>query len=265
MSSNLDRIEKDLNELLDTGAGLLTDLFNKQENNDTRKSKKRPKSSDTPTPISFKVNYEKWYSQALEVIRQLLPNRIDDFQSLYKAEKRKNITFETYTISDYLIGMIVTRGIHKEEVFDSLRVCYEKFQRQYLILHSAQKRFSSTLFDIKQIVQADLLDSEIEAARELKRKGFFRAAGAVTGVVLEGHLSQVCVNHNIVIKKKDPGISDFNDALKRNDVIETPGWRKIQHLGDLRNLCDHNKVRDPKPEEVEELIDGAEKTIKTLF
>ena len=53
--------------------------------------------------------------------------------------------------------------------------------------------------------------------------------------------------------------------LKDNDVIDTPTWRFIQHLGDLRNLCDHNKDRVPKKEEVDDLIAGVVKIIKTIF
>lgn len=39
----------------------------------------------------------------------------------------------------------------------------------------------------------------------------------------------------------------------------------IQHLGDIRNLCDHNKDREPTKEEVEELINGIDQIIKTNF
>lgn len=37
------------------------------------------------------------------------------------------------------------------------------------------------------------------------------------------------------------------------------------NLGDIRNLCDHNKDRDPKKEEVEDLISGVEAIIKTVY
>ena len=87
-------------------------------------------------------------------------------------------------------------------VFDDTAVVVMKFQAQLMILESANVRFESLLFDIRQIVQADLFDSEIEIARELKGNGFLRPAGAVSGIVLEKHLAQVCQNHNIVIRKK---------------------------------------------------------------
>ncbi len=53
--------------------------------------------------------------------------------------------------------------------------------------------------------------------------------------------------------------------LKKDGIIDTPLWRQIQRLGDIRNLCDHNKEREPTREDVQELIDGVEKITKTLF
>lgn len=67
------------------------------------------------------------------------------------------------------------------------------------------------------------------------------------------------------IKKKEPTINDFNDALKNAVVIDIPGMRQIQRLADIRNLCEHNKHREPTKDEVIELVDGAEKLCKTLF
>lgn len=109
------------------------------------------------------------------------------------------------------------------------------------------------------------LDDELHAADELNSKGFQRGAGAIAGVVLEGHLSSVCERHRISLRKKDPSISDLNDALKTGDVIETATWRFIQHLGDLRNKCDHKKQTEPTKEEVSELVDGVRKIIKTVL
>jgi hypothetical protein len=133
------------------------------------------------------------------------------------------------------------------------------------ILRSAKARFESSLFDIRQLVQADLFDSELEASKELAKKKFVRAAGALAGVVLERHLAQVCENHKVAISKKAPSIGDYNDALKAANVVDTPQWRFIQHLADVRNLCDHHKAEDPTQENIDDLIRGVEKIIKTLF
>ena len=84
----------------------------------------------------------------------------------YKNEKRKNTDFLTYTISDYLIGLRTTRGY--ETVVDGKAV-YPKFETQLGILKSAKTRFKNAIFDISEVLQADIFDSEIEAAKELNK------------------------------------------------------------------------------------------------
>jgi hypothetical protein len=199
------------------------------------------------------------------VVKFLLPDRAADFVKLYEKPKgRKEIAYGNYVIEDYLQGLRVTRGGLEIEVV-SPKAAIPQFRQQLNILKSAQKRFDSSLFDIKQLLQADLFDSELEAAKELNKKGFTRGAGAIAGVVLEAHLTQVCVNHTIKITKKAPTINELNDLLKSNNVIEVSTWRFIQHLADLRNKCDHKKKTDPTQQEIEELIEGVEKIAKSIF
>jgi hypothetical protein len=213
----------------------------------------------------FASSYQGWYSEAQAVIKQLIPDRLHDFVRHYEIPKgRKDISWTNYTIEDYLQGLRVTRGYNKEVVVDS-RAAIPRFEQQIAILRAAEKRFESSLFDIRQLVQADILDSEIDVARVLQKNGFLRAAGAVVGVVIEKHLAQVCINHNVRITKKNPAISDFNDALKAADAIDAARWRNIQYLGDLRNICCHNRGKEPTEPQTDDLIDGAEKLIKTLF
>jgi len=249
MFSNLEKYKQDLKRLTNEGDNLLSDLM-----------KNKDKASE------FHSGYQKWYSEAQEVIKQILPNRYDEFNQLYNETKRKSIDSSTYSIKDWLLGIRASvNEFTREKMFGDFEATVMRFQNQLSILKSAEVRFESSLFDIKQLVQADLFDSELDAARELNKKGFTRGAGAVAGVVLEGHLSQVCENHKIKITKKDPSINDYNQLLKDNDVIEIKDWRFIQHLADLRNLCDHDKKREPKKEEIEELINGVEKITKTIF
>jgi hypothetical protein len=67
------------------------------------------------------------------------------------------------------------------------------------------------------------------------------------------------------IAKKQPAISDLSNALKDANVIDIPQWRLIQHLADIRNLCDHNKTKEPTAEQVDDLVAGVRKMTKTLF
>ena len=214
----------------------------------------------------FEREYQRWYTQASAVIRQLIPSRLTEFQELYKGDgKRKTTTAETYQIQDWLNGVRSGSSYTGEKYYNDFAIIMMRFGTQLAILEATRTRFESSLHDIRQLLQADLFDSELDTSRELLKSGFLRASGAVAGVVLEKHLRQVVTNHALVIRKQHPTISDFNDLLKTNGVLDVPAWRNIQRLGDLRNLCDHNKHRDPTKEDLDELINGVEKLTKTLF
>jgi hypothetical protein len=240
MPSNLEKYKKDIDKLIKKGERLLS-ILKTNEN-----------------LILFRKEYEIWYSESLSLIKIVLPNRAEDFEKYYyqKGEEslKEYITYTPPRREEVDFGSPF--GYVPAETVDYAR---SLFENQLGVVKAAQRRFESSLFDIKQLVQADLFDSEIDAAKELNKKGFTRGAGAVAGVVLEGHLSQVCENHKIKVIKKKPTINDFNQLLKDNDVIETPTWRFIQHLADLRNLCDHDKKKEPRKEEIGELINGVEK------
>ncbi len=213
---------------------------------------------DKESFFEFIIGYEGWYSKALAVVTQLIPNRVEDFSLLYSNSKRKELMYSTYTISDAL--RIVA---NKSKNYNPL-TAVTSFMRQIEILKACEETFDSKLYNLKGLLQADVFDSEIDSAKHLKKKGFYRAAGAICGVVMEKHFSEVCKNRGIVIKKKNPTIADYNDALKE-DAYDIPEWRRIQRLGDIRNLCDHSKDREPTADEIEDLISGTEKVIKTIF
>jgi hypothetical protein len=269
MPSNIERYKSDLDTLINKGNDLFNAIqaecfpieFAKQlEDKFGEIEKKHLKSLP-----SVKDSYQPWYSEARILIKQLLPDRLADFVRHYeKAKTRREITFENYTLEDYLQGIHVTRFNGTEKIVGP-SAAIPKFRQQLAILQSVTGRFESSLFDIRQLVQADVFDSELDAAKELARNGFARAAGALAGVVLERHLSQVCDNRGIHISKKNPTISDLNDALKNASVLDLPQWRFIQHLGDIRNLCDHSKAAEPTNEQANDLVDGVLKITKTLY
>jgi hypothetical protein len=272
LPSNLDRYRKDLDSLIAKGEQLYAAIqaesrpaeyrtaLRKALANDSKKLEERLRALP-----SFRDAYQGWYSEAKVVVRQLLPDRLSDFVRHYeKPKSRRDISYESYRIEDYLQGLATVRGSTKEVIVGP-DAAISQFRQQLAILESARGRFESSLFDIRSLVQADLFDSELSAADALARNGFARAAGAVAGVVLEKHLAQVCNNHAVGPAKKLPSISDLNDALKTAEVIDIPQWRFIQHLTDIRNLCDHSRTNEPTADQVGDLVSGVRKMTKTLF
>ncbi len=244
--NDFEELKKEINELVEIGNKMYDCFPNYQS------------SKDSLDLDFFVKNYEIWYSKAVVVVKQFLPDRLNDFISKYSSEKRKNVGYDTYTISDAL-RLTSNRSKNITPIYGAMPL-----YGQVNMLKACIETFDSKVYDIQAVLQADIFDSEIDSAKHLLKNGFLRAAGAICGVVLERHFAEVCKNRNIQQKKKSPTIADFNDALKDNvyDVIE---WRKIQHLGDIRNLCDHNKDREPTKDEVEELINGTDRVIKTIF
>lgn len=215
--------------------------------------------------LPFKEYYQAWYSQAQALVKQVLPDRLADFNSHYEFSRvRKDISFQNYMVRDYLQGLRMTRDFGRVVVADGSAAIPE-FVQQLNIVKAARAALSSALMDLKGVLQADLFDSEVETAKALAKAGYLRAAGAICGVVMEKHLLHVCGEHKIAVKKKNPGISDLSQLLRNEDVTTVPQWRFIQHLADIRNLCDHAKGKEPTKDEIDDLVTGTEKVLKTIF
>lgn len=257
---------KDLDSLIKRGVALQRGLYNELKD-EYREAFNKLSAADKELFLksNFKYDYQAWYNESLVVIKQLMPERLDDFIMQYKPTKRKDneISYLNYTISDYLLDLVVKDGLGQVKVNGTAAV--PKFQQQLQIVQSLKKRFESSLYDIKQLVQADMMDSEIESAKLLMKNGFLRAAGAICGVVLEKHFSTICEKRGFKPSKKNPCINDYNQLLKDNGILDIATWRKISYLADIRNLCDHNKKEEPTKEQLKDLVDGTEKIIMTVF
>ena len=211
----------------------------------------------------FHYDYQRWYTKALKAVASLATDRYAEFRGYYEVDpKRKSLGYGTYVIQDYLKG--VAPGGYQYQGFDSRQQVLKCFVNQLTILNSIEARIDSVLANIEGELYSELQDNEIAVARQLLKVSP-RAAGALVGVLIEGHLQKVADSHGIKIAKKNPTIADLNDPLKAASVTDTASWRKITFLADLRNLCSHKKDVDPTKEQVEELIAGAEWLTKNVF
>ena len=241
----LEQIVSEISDLYKQGSDLFVGLTENQERQ------------------ALRVKYEAWYTLALRLLIQLSPERIQDFKSLYKPEKRREISYENYAIDDFLLGFTIQiSGARPLNTFD---VFQAKFLSQLSILNSCRASCSSVLHDVKTVLRAELFDNDIEASKNLLKNGHLRSAGVIAGVVLEAHLKSVAERRSIRFTKKNLTISIVNDGLKDGSAYDTPMWRFIQRLGDIRNLCGHSGDREPTKAEVGDLIGGVEKVIKEVF
>ena len=221
--------------------------------------------TDNKDILNFGYLYQSWYSRAIRIVELLAPDRFKEFVRYYEVDPKRKITDITnYNIQDYIMGVGARTDHYKKPLWDTNNLVSIRIMNQVQILSSIENRVDTILADIEGHMYADLQNAELAAADQLKRVNL-RAAGSLVGVVLERHLQRVAQNHGLSIKKKNPTIADLNDPLKAATVYDMPTWRKIQLLADIRNLCTHSKDDEPKKEQVDELIEGVNHIIKTIF
>jgi len=251
MSGNLDSYRAQLETLAQLGERMLIDLSLRDAPGEENQRLAEPLRG------CFEQHYQRWYTEAQAVVAQLIPGRTAEFERLYLGDGRRRAAAEAeLSIQDWLAGRSQRPHIDLPAVSMRLKLQLEIFK-------AAEARLQSSLFEMRRLVRADLFGSELDACRELAAHGFLRAAGAIAGVLLEKHLRQTIEQHGVVVRKSEPTINDFNDHLKKAGVLDVPSWRHIQRLADVRNLCGHSKHREPTRDEVEELIEGVERLLKT--
>lgn len=243
----IDAIKKELAALIDENGSLL---------------KLTTKDDDL---LEFGTKYQNWYTRSLRIVQALASDRLVEFVGYYQIDpKRKAYSSGTFTIQDYVMGKNAPTDYNGKPNWDKHNVAAIRFYNQVQILSALTTRIDHVLSDVTGALFAELQDHELQSAHDLLKVSV-RAAGALAGVVLERHLQRVAQNHQIAIGKKTPTLSDLNDPLKNANIYDIPTWRKIQLLGDIRNLCSHQKGADPTKQQVEELIAGVNSIIKTIF
>jgi len=211
------------------------------------------------------TEYQTWFTKALSLVKVLAPDRIAEFREYYDFDpKRKGLTILNYSLRDYLSGLSAPLNIFNQPEFDARNLAWLKLANQGQLLASLASRCDSVLDDVEARLLAGLADAELRAAALLSRTNL-RAGGVIAGVILEAHLGRVAANHQVSLAKKDPSISELNEALKAAGLYDLPRYRKIQHLADIRNVCCHKKPREPEESEVADLIGGVDEILKTLF
>ncbi|WP_406662331.1 hypothetical protein V7O66_06410 [Methanolobus sp. ZRKC3] len=97
----------------------------------------------------FIAGYTKWYRSTLPIIRDLLPERVDKFQSLFRTTKRSWINDYTYTIQDYIHGIYLE---NRMKVYTD-GITSNRLKEQKEILKDAVSRIDGFTFDIQKFVK----------------------------------------------------------------------------------------------------------------
>lgn len=209
---------------------------------------------------SLRQLYMLWYHKSLYAVRQLAPERLAEFESYYARKSKKTNDINNYSINDHLLGLVFTA--YSKEALKQITIT--QVELQVLILSATLDSLDSRIKNIEDLLAYELWSDNLSVARQLVKNKLYRPAGALSGVILEQHLQKVCSNHSIKVEKRNPTISDLNELLRNNHILDTPKWRHISRLADIRNYCVHQKEREPDKDEVNDLIIGTEKYVAEL-
>ena len=266
-----EKFKEKLNALSILGRGLLMALVVKRR----LAEKVFPKKTiDDFSRIDVGKEYQFWYTEALAVIKRALPSRLNEFIGFYKyPRKRSKLTNLNFRIADAICGHglfeKIPIGFGRFETLPFARVlelsdCYCMIKAQCDIFDAANELFTSSLCKIQQVAQAELLYSDLNAARKLNKNGCTRAAGVIAGVALEKYLNAVIESRGLnMSKKKSPGINDYARKLKGGGVIDAKTCQFLQKFGKLRDLC-YNAKSEPAKEEVDLLLSSVNRIIETV-
>jgi len=213
--------------------------------------------------ISISELYNSFYTKAVALLSVILPTRLDEFKSCYIYDSKSSVHItHNRTIANYFNKTNKLLSQPFEEAFE--KQVFSFFTLQENILKSAKELIDSVLYELENKIQYNFFMDELLCAEELLKKKYVRPAGVIAGVTLESHLKTVCKNHNIVLKPKDT-LGKFIEYLRKANIIDFIFERKLQLLGDTRNLCAHSKDREPSIDEVSHLIFETKKILTELI
>ncbi|MEQ1320025.1 HEPN domain-containing protein [Acinetobacter guillouiae] len=116
---------------------------------------------------------------------------------------------------------------------------------------------SGFLLTFKQIVQAEVFDSELEQAKSLLDSGYKNAAAVIAGTVLETAIKELCLNNGITLDRKK--LTHLNDDLAKASIYNKLQQKQITALADIRNNAAHGDFDQFTKEDVERMIDDIER------
>ncbi|MDH1707198.1 MULTISPECIES: HEPN domain-containing protein [Acinetobacter] len=115
------------------------------------------------------------------------------------------------------------------------------------------------LISFKQIVQAEVFDSELEQAKSLLESGYKNSSAVIAGVVLETAIKELCLNHGIELDRKK--LTHLNDELAKAGVYNKLQQKQITALADIRNNAAHGDYDQFTKEDVIRMIQDIERFI----
>lgn len=185
--------------------------------------------------------YQSWYAAAFHLIKEYAPDSSDDFESLYKSDNSFSGSH-----GGFFNALWLKVGAYDGNAEEAVNRYLELFEMQRSILLSIPEIAKIKELDLRRVISADLVKSELEYAdyiyRNQKKEPCERAACVLAGVALERHLKTWCEVCLVPLSTdRKPTLNTLIDALYAGGKghIDLTQKNKLETMATIRNNCAH--------------------------
>jgi hypothetical protein len=178
----------------------------------------------------------------LPTITSTIQRQYSEFGDYETMDDELALTWKV-KVKNLLVASCGKESQHYQEFIEAEKLnSYESvsdpFKRMKAVFLAAMDDYKGGfLTSIKNLIQADVFDSELEQAEELLSNGYKLAAAVIAGVVLETALRDLCTRESISHGKLDKMNSDLTKAGIYNKLQQ----KRITALANIRNSAAHGK------------------------
>ncbi|WP_311240601.1 MULTISPECIES: hypothetical protein [unclassified Xanthomonas] len=152
--------------------------------------------------------------------------------------------------SDHYVALI--KAEEPQQFFGN----HENLKNLRAVFLAAREDFEGGyLIPLRNLVQAEIADSELDQARVLQKSGYVSAAAVVAGVVLETTLRTLCDSHGIPHGKLDRMNAELAKAGQYNALMQ----KRITALAAIRNSAAHGKPEEFTAADVAAMVEDIER------
>lgn len=175
-------------------------------------------------------------------IESTIKNQYSDMGDYDIMDEELSLTWKV-KVKNLLVSACGIESPHYQEFVEADQIhSYEstsdRFKRIKSVFIAAMDDYKGGyLTSIKNLIQADVFDSELEQAQELLSSGYKLAAAVIAGVVLETTLRDLCTREKIGHGK----LGKMNSDLAKAGIYNKLQQKRITALADIRNSAAHGK------------------------
>lgn len=122
------------------------------------------------------------------------------------------------------------------------------------ILEAAYRDFNADLlYDLRDLVRAELAGDIIEQAQALLRENYLAAAAVLSGAILEDSLRKLAQKRGVPLPDR-AGIEKLNTELAKASLYDSYVQKRITALADIRNRAAHGRFDGVSRDDVEDMV-----------